>query len=97
MTYRIEYGRLFDPKTLEKLSRHDLLRIQAAIEEKLATQPEMFGKPLRRSLRGYRSLRVGDYRIVFRVHASTVIIFAIEHRSVIYREFEKRVLGIERH
>jgi mRNA interferase RelE/StbE len=65
-------------------------RIKKAIEQKLTTDPEAFGKPLRRSLKGYRKLRVGDYRVVFRVTGSTVYILAILHRAVVYNAAEKR-------
>lgn len=65
-------------------------KIRAAIEEKLFTYPETYGKPLRRSLRGYRKLRVGDYRVVFRIAKSKVLVFAILHRSIVYQEMGKR-------
>jgi len=65
-------------------------KIKSAIEDKLVTHPDMYGKPLRRSLRGYRKLRVGDYRIVFRIDAARVKIFAIAHRSVVYKIMEHR-------
>jgi len=65
-------------------------KVQAAIEEKLSTYPDLYGKPLRRSLKGYRKLRVGDYRVVFRIAGAKVLILAILHRSVVYREMEKR-------
>lgn len=67
------------------------VRIKSAIEEKLTTTPEKFGKPLRQSLSGYRKLRVGDYRIVFRIKDRTVLIFAILHRSVVYKNHSTRV------
>ncbi len=66
-------------------------RIKNAIERKLATHPEVYGKPLRQSLKGYRKLRVGDYRIVFRIAGTKVLIFAILHRSVVYTETNKRL------
>lgn len=66
-------------------------KIRNAIEEKLTTHPEVFGKPLRQSLRGYRKLRVGDYRIVFRITDTKVLVFAILHRSVVYTEANKRL------
>ena len=59
-------------------------KIKSAIEEKLVTHPDVYGKPLRRSLRGYRKLRVGDYRIIFRIDGARIKIFAIAHRSVVY-------------
>ena len=65
-------------------------KIRSAIADKLTTHPDVYGKPLRRSLRGYRKLRVGDYRVVFRIDAALVKIFAIAHRSVVYTIMEHR-------
>ena len=67
-------------------------KIKTAIENKLTERPELFGKPLRASLRGYRKLRVGDYRVVFRIEKMTVKIFAIQHRSVVYKMTDNRIL-----
>ena len=39
-------------------------RIRTAIERRLATKPHQYGEPLRKTLRGYWKLRVGDYRVV---------------------------------
>lgn len=64
-------------------------RLRKAIEEKISQHPELFGKPLRKSLHGLRSHRVGDYRIVFKIKAKTVYVLAILHRSAIYKEMEK--------
>lgn len=65
-------------------------KIKSAIEDRLTTHPDVYGKPLRRSLRGYRKLRVGDYRVVFRIETVSVKIFAIAHRSVVYQIMDKR-------
>lgn len=67
--------------------------IRQAIEMKLMTRPEVYGRPLRRSLKGYRKLKVGDYRIVFRVEIeiNKVKIFVIQHRSTVYDTAPKRL------
>lgn len=65
-------------------------QIQTAIETKLTTRPDYFGKPLRRSLKNYRKLRVGDYRVIFRIESKQVKIFVIQHRSVVYSTAKKR-------
>jgi mRNA interferase RelE/StbE len=65
-------------------------KIRIAIETKLMTQPEVYGKPLRRSLKGYRKLRVGDYRVIFRIEGQRVKIFVIQHRSKVYSGVSKR-------
>jgi addiction module RelE/StbE family toxin len=63
--------------------------IKKAIEERLMIDPIGFGKPLRYSLRGHRRLRVGDYRIVYRIDSEEkiVLVIAIKHRKDIYEEF----------
>ena len=84
----INYGILYHEDVLREdipqLSKKNKVRIKKAIEEKLGKAPETFGKPLRRSLKGYRKLRVGDFRIIFRIEKRNVKIFAIQHRSVVY-------------
>ena len=78
-------------KDIPKLSEQDRKRIKKAIEGKLSTAPEQFGKPLRRSLKGYRKLRVGDYRIIFHIEKKNVMILAIQHRSVVYKQSEQQL------
>lgn len=58
--------------------------IRHAIETKLTTRPEVYSRPLRRSLKGYRKLRVGSYRIVLRIEDDKVKILVIQHRSTVY-------------
>ena len=66
-------------------------RIKTAIQTRLATAPHQYGEPLRRTLRGYWKLRVGDYRVVYRIVREEVWIFAIIHRKKVYEEIEKRL------
>ena len=66
-------------------------KIESAIEEKLTTHPDVYGKPLRRSFHDYRKLRIGDYRVVFRIEAVQVKIFLIAHRSVVYKIMAHRL------
>ncbi|MFA5842143.1 MAG: type II toxin-antitoxin system RelE/ParE family toxin [Candidatus Gracilibacteria bacterium] len=84
MIFKIQYAEAVVREDIPKLSKMMKVRIREAIEEKLTTHPEQFGKPLRRSLRGYRKLRVGDYRVIFRIEGFYVKIFRIQHRSVVY-------------
>ncbi len=64
--------------------------IKRAIEEKLITAPQFFGKPLQFSLVGLRTLRVGDYRVVFRLQRKEVFVVLIAHRSVVYKLINSR-------
>jgi mRNA interferase RelE/StbE len=61
-------------------------RIRAVIEHKLGVDPLRFGKPLCYSLHHLRSLRVGDYRILYQIdHMHKLVsIVAIDHRRDVY-------------
>ncbi|MDD4287284.1 MAG: type II toxin-antitoxin system RelE/ParE family toxin [Candidatus Peribacteraceae bacterium] len=86
MKYKISYSALHDPKSLKKIDRSDLSAIKQAIEEKLTIAPEAFGKPLKFSLKGLRSLRVGDFRVLYCIDGLIVRITHVAHRSTIYRD-----------
>lgn len=90
--YTIVYETHVVREDIPHLSETNKKRIKKAIENKLRFNPETFGKPLRRSLKGYRKLRVGGYRVIFRIQGKMVKIFAILKRSVVYNKSEKRIL-----
>lgn len=89
------YAIVYHSKAVEvdipKLDSKARQTIKNAIEKKLSTSPFLYGKPLRQSLVGYRKLRVGDYRVIFKIKEKSVIIFLIGHRSLIYSQAEKRI------
>lgn len=59
-------------------------RVRAAIESRLTEHPEEFGKPLRSTLKGLWSLRVGDWRVVYRMAQAEVHVLRIGHRREVY-------------
>ncbi len=91
MSFTIKYHELVVKNDIPRLSALMRKRIRRAIEERLMTQPELYGKPLRRSLHGYRKLRVGDYRVIFKIEKTAVKVLMIEHRSVVYQNIWKRI------
>lgn len=66
-------------------------RIKNAIETRLTTAPHQYGEPLRKTLKGYWKLRVGDYRVVFKIVENEVWILGIIHRKNIYEKIGKRI------
>ncbi len=66
-------------------------RIRKAIESRLMTAPHEYGHPLRKSLKGYWKLRVGDYRVVFKIEKEFVYVLGIRHRKTIYDDVTGRV------
>jgi mRNA interferase RelE/StbE len=66
-------------------------RIKDAIERRLATEPHQYGKPLRKTLKGYWKHRIGDYCVVFKIVGDEVWILGIIHRKKVYEAIEKRL------
>lgn len=66
-------------------------RIKAAIEIRLTTAPHQYGVPLRKNLKGYWKLRVGDYRVVFKIEKNEIWIFGIIHRKKAYEVVTGRI------
>jgi mRNA interferase RelE/StbE len=62
-----------------------------AIEKRSLVAPDGYSEPLRRTLRGYRKLRVGDYRIVLKLRDNEILILAIFHRKDVYEQMERRI------
>jgi mRNA interferase RelE/StbE len=85
--YIIEYDVSIEEK-LRSLTKSIREVIRKAIEKKLTIDPMAFGKPLRYSLKGYRRLRVGDYRVIYKILEDKIIVLIIDidHRKDIYRE-----------
>lgn len=85
MIYRIEYLESVVREDIPKLSKDIRNRVRNAIEQKLASHPIEFGKPLRYSLKGARRLRVDDWRIVYTIDpGNVVLIVKIGHRKEVY-------------
>ena len=91
----MDYNLIYHPDVkkvdLPKIDAKNKSMIKRAIEERLARSPEIYGKPLKRSLKGYWKLRVGDYRIVFKIAGNEIRILAIIDRKAVYQKSEKRL------
>ena len=82
-----------DVKTIDipLLDKKLRTRIKNAIESRLKVAPHLYSEPLRKTLRGYWKLRIGDYRVVFKVVDEEVWILGIIHRKKVYEEIKKRL------
>ena len=91
MLFTLRYHPAVRSDDLPLIDRKMKDRIRRAIEERLQTLPHEYGEPLRKTLKGYWKLRVGDYRVVFKIIKSEVWILGIRHRKEIYKDIEKRM------
>ena len=90
MAYNLVYHADVEKVDLPRIDKKNKSMIKRAIEDRLKTQPEIYGKPLQRTLKGYWKLRVGEFRIIFKVLGKELRIYGIIHRKRVYRNIEKR-------
>lgn len=81
---------------LKMLGYAEARRILQAIDERiLRGEPHKTGKPLSGDLAGYRRLRVGNTRIVYRINQKEVEVFIIavgaRRNDMVYQTAKKRV------
>ncbi|MGE3758708.1 MAG: type II toxin-antitoxin system RelE/ParE family toxin [Pseudobdellovibrionaceae bacterium] len=86
--FTIEYLESVVEEDIPALPKTMRDRIRNAIETRLTADPIGLGKPLRYSFVGHRRIRVGDYRIVYRLDVDhhKVVIVLIKHRKDVYAE-----------
>jgi mRNA interferase RelE/StbE len=92
MPFSIYYLPVVHAEDLPLIDHGTKERIRKAIKERLTTAPQSYGKPLRKDLRGYWKLRVGDYRVVFKIAEKEVWVIAIRHRKSVYTDLAGRLL-----
>ncbi len=77
---------------LTRRAKEDLNALPATVREAvletialIEVKPESVGKNLLGRLEGLWSARVGNYRVLYTIRPSGVIVRAIRHRAVAYR------------
>jgi mRNA interferase RelE/StbE len=90
LAFQIKYHPDVKDIDIPALNKNLKNRIKKAIESRLMTEPHNYGEPLRKTLKGYWKLRVGDYRVVFKIVKSEIWILGIIHRKKVYNQIEKR-------
>ncbi len=89
MSYLVKYHKAVkgDLGSLEVSSK---ARIKRAIETILIINPIKSGETLKGNFKGFRKLRIGDYRIVYKVIEKEILILGIRHRKDIYEVMKNR-------
>ena len=81
----IKYHPKVKSEDISRLSSNSAVRIENAIKNRLMVNPIKYGLYLRGTLSGYRKLRVGDWRIVYRIVDKEIRIIAIGNRKDVYK------------
>ncbi len=90
MSWTIRYA-ASAARSIHRLDPQVRRRVRAALE--VLREDPTRGKALQMSLKGLRSWRTGDYRIVYRVVADRVevLVVAVAHRSLVYARLRKQL------
>ena len=88
MTWEVVYT-LTAKAAIRKLDPGTRNRVRAAVEE-LSRDP-LQGKPLSFTLKGLRSWRTGDWRIIYRAEAEKVVVVVVTvgHRRDVYERVRR--------
>ena len=70
MPFTLRYHPAVGDEDIPKIPRNLRRRIADAIESRLTHAPQQYGAPLRKTLKGYWKLLVGDYRVVYKMGRS---------------------------
>ena len=89
--YSIIYHPDVPKEDLSRIPRNIKEIIRKAVESRILIDPFLYGEPLRRSLKGHRKLRVGDYRVIYRVERQVIIVLKIGHRKDVYTKIFSRL------
>ena len=87
MLYRVLYNDDVTRRIIPSLPIRDKEIIRRAIDERLTSDPTGLGKPLQYNLKGYRRLRVGNWRVIYRIEGTDVIICDIVDRRDAYKDW----------
>jgi mRNA interferase RelE/StbE len=88
--YELSYSMVVNRDDLPSIDKIWVREILTAVKEKLTVHPDIYGKSLRGGLHGYRKLRVGDYRVIFKIEKKMVKILCIGHRKHVYEVMSRR-------
>lgn len=100
MTWEVRFLPVVLDEDLPSIPRAARAEILRAIRRRLTVDPQAYGEPLRKELFGYWKLRVGDWRVIYRIERSRVTVLVVKIRprkdDKVYREMllrARRLLG----
>ena len=84
MDYNITFKKTVE-KDLKRISKQNAKRILDKIDVELTNHPDRY-PALTGPFAGLRKFRIGDYRVIFAIMASDVLILRIQNRKDVYRK-----------
>jgi addiction module RelE/StbE family toxin len=85
-TLKTKFEVRFTPRFLKSIKALDrAVQIQVVREIDILKTRPYAGKPLRGKWKGVYSLRITDYRVIYQVKGSEVLLLVVGHRKKVYK------------
>lgn len=78
IVWRVVIHRLVIRDDLKSIDKSTARFILKSIYRKLSKDPESYGSPLLGQFKGYWKLRVGDFRVVYKINKDEVLVSVIK-------------------
>jgi mRNA interferase RelE/StbE len=95
VTYAVLIDELVLKDDFKGIELHHRGKIIKAIRERLSTEPDRYGQPLRGELKGYWKLRVGEFRVIYEIRKEDVVVLVVKvglrRNDDVYRAVLKRL------
>lgn len=93
--YSVVIDELVFEKDIQKISQADKHRIFRAIRNKLTYNPQEFGVPLRGKFSSLWKLRVGPYRVIYKIEKENIQVYVImigyRRNAEVYKKLMSRL------
>ncbi|OGD20274.1 MAG: hypothetical protein A2W03_04395 [Candidatus Aminicenantes bacterium RBG_16_63_16] len=95
MTYAVLIDELVFKDDFKGIELRHQRKIIKTIRERLSTEPDRYGEPLRGELKGYWKLRVGEFRVIYEIRKEDVVALVVKvglrRNDEVYRAVLKRL------
>lgn len=95
IVWRVVIHRLVIRDDLKSIDKSTARFILKSIYRKLSKDPESYGSPLLGQFKGYWKLRVGDFRVVYKINKDEVLVSVIKvgirRDDKVYKELINRL------
>jgi mRNA interferase RelE/StbE len=89
--FELRYHPAIVDEDIPRIPQNFHRRIAGTIESRLTHAPHQYGAFLRKTLKGYWKLRVGDYRVVSKIEENEVWVLGIRPRKTVYEDILQRL------
>jgi mRNA interferase RelE/StbE len=96
--WKINIHRLVVDEDFKYISKHDQSVILKTIRKKLSNATEQYGARLRHDLKGFRKLKISDYRVIYKIEKMEIKVFVVKvglrKDEKVYKEIMQRMKNL---